>query len=244
MTITPPERIAKRIARAGVCSRREAEGLIVAGRVRVDGQKIHSPALNVTAEQAITIDGKALPSAEPTRLWLYHKPTGLMTTHKDPEGRPTLFERLPAGMPRVISIGRLDLNSEGLILLTNDGALARHLELPATGWTRRYRVRVHGRVTAEIIERLGKGVTVEGVRYGPVEVKVESGERSNQWVTAGIKEGKNREIRRVFDHVGCKVNRLIRIAYGPFQLGTLPRGELKLVPVKAMRDALGNWQEK
>lgn len=235
------ERLAKRIARAGICSRREAEKLIEAGKVKVDGKTVTSPALNVTAGNAVTVNGKALAAPEATRLWLYHKPAGLVTTHKDPEERPTVFAALPPQLPRVISVGRLDFNSEGLLLLTNDGALARHLELPATGWARRYRARVFGQVTPEVVAKLAKGVTVDGVAYGAIEVKVESTKGRNAWVSVRLREGKNREIRKVFSHFDCTVNRLLRTAYGPFQLGTLPRGAIKEVPQKALKEALGKW---
>jgi 23S rRNA pseudouridine2605 synthase len=240
-----PERLAKRIARAGVCSRREAEGLIEAGKVRVNGKIIRTPAFNVSEDDKVEVSGKPLSAKEETRLWLYHKPAGLVTTHKDPGGRPTVFQALPKSMPRVISVGRLDLNSEGLLLLTNDGALSRKLELPSTGWIRRYRVRVHGKVTDKMIDQLKAGVTVEGVQYGSVKVELEkrkapAGDRKasdaayNQWVIVSLSEGKNREIRKVFEHFGCMVNRLIRLSYGPFQLGSLPRGELKEVSAKVI----------
>ncbi len=208
-------------ARAGVCSRRDAEKLIEEGRVSVNGKKLTTPAFKVTADDTIRVDGKYVEEAERTRLWRYHKPAGLMTTHKDPAGRPTVFENLPKDLPRVISIGRLDFNSEGLLLLTNDGALARRLELPITGWIRRYRVRAHGITDQETLDTLAKGVTVDGVKYGAINVQYERKQASNVWLAVSLTEGKNREVRRVLESIGLKVNRLIRISYGPFQLGAL-----------------------
>jgi 23S rRNA pseudouridine2605 synthase len=234
-----PERIAKRLARAGLCSRREAERWIAEKRVSVDGHVLDSPAVTVTAKSRIAVDGKPLKSAEPTRLWRYHKPAGLVSTHRDPAGRPTLFEKLPKGLPRVISIGRLDLPSEGLLLLTNDGALARHLELPATGWIRRYRARVFGSVDVEALARLKDGVTVAGVRYGPIEATLDRRQGRNAWLTVALGEGKNREVRKVLEHLGLTVNRLIRTSYGPFQLGSLPSGEVEEVTGKVLREQLG-----
>jgi len=235
-----PERIAKVIARAGLASRREAERMIEAGRVSVDGTIISSPALNVTSANIITLDGKELPKAERARLWCYHKPKGLVTTHRDTEGRTTVFDSLPAGLPRLISIGRLDINSEGLLLLTNDGGLARTLELPETGWTRRYRVRAHGRVTTEQLTAIEKGVTVDRVRYGPIQATLDKEQGANIWLTVSLQEGKNREVRRVMEYLGLTVNRLIRIAYGPFQLGKLKRSEVKEIPKKALTEQLGS----
>jgi len=229
------ERLAKRIARAGLCSRREAETWIEDGRVKVNGKKITSPALNVTEKDAIMVDGKLLQESETTRLWLYHKPSGLLTTHKDPQGRRTVFEALPKGMPRVISIGRLDLNSEGLLLLTNDGTLARKMELPSTGWIRRYRVRVYGGITQSMIDGMKKGVAIDGVQYGSVETELDSQKGDNSWLTVALKEGKNREIRKIFEHFGCKVSRLLRVSYGPFQLGALPKGQIKEVTGKVLK---------
>ncbi|MBU0725847.1 MAG: rRNA pseudouridine synthase [Alphaproteobacteria bacterium] len=234
------ERIAKRIARAGICSRRDAEKLIAEGKVSVDGKVLDTPATIVTAASRITVNGKPLPDAEQTRLFRYHKPDGLVTTHKDPEGRKTIFQALPADLPRLISIGRLDLTSEGLLLLTNDGALARKLELPATGWIRRYRVRVHGRVDETALAELVKGVTVDGVRYGSIEAHLERQQGSNAWVSMSLREGKNREIRRVMEHLGLPVSRLIRVAYGPFQLGKLERGEVEEVPGKVLHEQMGD----
>jgi len=236
------ERIAKRIARAGIASRREAERLIAFARVSVNGEVITTPATLVGASDVILIDGKPLPKATAAALWLCHKPRGLVTTHKDPEGRPTLFASLPPSLPRVISIGRLDLNSEGLILLTNDGGLARKLELPSTGWTRRYRVRVHGRVSPAALASLAKGITVEGVHYGPIEAELDREQGTNAWVTLSLREGKNREVRRVMEHLGLPVSRLIRTAYGPFQLGQLAPGEVREVSGKVLREQVGTWE--
>lgn len=237
--MTEGERIAKRLARAGVCSRREAERLIAEGRVAVAGRVLDTPAFNVTAADAITVDGKPVPVPEHTRLWRYHKPRGVLTTTRDPEGRPTVFDRLPPGMPRVVTVGRLDLNSEGLLLLTNDGGLARRLELPATGWTRRYRVRVHGRIEPDSLAGLARGVTVAGVRYGPIRAALDVQKGDNAWITLALEEGKNREVRRVMEHLGWPVTRLIRVAYGPFQLGSLPRDAVEEVSGKVLKDQLG-----
>jgi len=233
------ERIAKRLARAGLCSRREAEAWIAEGRVAVNGEILASPARNVGPEDKIAVDGKLIGAAQTTRLWRYHKPSGLVTTHRDPEGRPTVFAALPPELGRVISVGRLDLTSEGLLLLTNDGALARRLELPATGWTRRYRVRVHGTVDAKRLADLAKGITVAGLSYGPIQAAVERVQGANAWLTVALKEGKNREIRRVMEHLGLSVTRLIRTAYGPFQLGALEKGRVEPVPAKVLREQLG-----
>src|ERR1019366_7445758 len=213
------ERIAKVVSRAGLASRRDAEEWIVQGRVTVNGRVINSPALDVTANDVITVDGKPLPPRERTRLFMFHKPRGLMTTHADPEGRPTVFDNLPEGLPRLISIGRLDFNTEGLLLLTNDGGLARVLELPDTGWLRRYRVRAHGEVTQAQLDELKKGVEVDGVKYGPIDATLERDQGANVWLVFAIREGKNREVRNVLAHLGLEVNRLIRVSYGPFQLG-------------------------
>lgn len=233
------ERIAKVLARAGLCSRREAERWVDAGRVAVDGHVLDGPAFNVPPGATVTVDGKPIAEPDAPRLWRYHKPKGLVTSHKDPEGRPTVFDNLPSNLPRVISIGRLDLNSEGLLLLTNDGGLARTLELPSTGWTRRYRARVHGRIDERALADLAKGVTVDGVRYGPIEAALERRQGTNAWLAVGLKEGKNREVRRVMQHLDLKVTRLIRTAYGPFQLGGLPEGAVDEVPRKVLRDQLG-----
>ena len=229
------ERIAKRMARAGLCSRREAETWIAERRVKVNGKLIDSPALNVGDDDVILVDNKPIAVKEPTRMWMYHKSAGLMTTHKDPEGRRTVFEALPKGIPRVISIGRLDYNSEGLLLLTNDGALARKLELPSNGWIRKYRVRAYGAIAPSMIEAMKKGASIEGIQYGSVEVVLESQKGNNSWLIVSLTEGKNREIRKLFEHFGCQVNRLIRVSYGPFHLGKLPNGELKEVTGKVLK---------
>jgi 23S rRNA pseudouridine2605 synthase len=232
-------RIAKALARAGLCSRRDAERWIEDGRVRVNGKTITSPALDVSPSDRIEVDGKPLPDAEPIRLWRYHKPRGLVTTHRDPEGRPTVFDKLPPEMPRVVSIGRLDLNTEGLLLLTNDGALARHLELPATGWLRRYRVRAHGSIDQAALDKLKNGITIDGVRYGPVEATVDRPQGANVWLTIALREGKNREVRKILNTLGLDVNRLIRVSYGPFQLLDLAPGAVEAVRRKVIADQLG-----
>ena len=233
------ERIAKVVSRAGLASRRDAEEWIVQGRVTVNGRVINSPALDVTANDVITVDGKPLPPRERTRLFMFHKPRGLMTTHADPEGRPTVFDNLPEGLPRLISIGRLDFNTEGLLLLTNDGGLARALELPDTGWLRRYRVRAHGEVTQAQLDELKKGVEVDGVKYGPIDATLERDQGANVWLVFAIREGKNREVRNVMAHLGLEVNRLIRVSYGPFQLGELAEGEVEEVKTRVLREQLG-----
>ncbi|MDE1172989.1 MAG: pseudouridine synthase [Parvibaculaceae bacterium] len=234
------ERIAKVIARAGICSRREAEKLVEDGHVTVNGKRLDSPAFNVTGREKITVNGFPLPEAEPVRLWRYHKPAGLVTTAKDPQERPTVFENLPEGMPRVVSVGRLDLNTEGLLLLTNDGELARLLELPSTGWSRRYRARAYGAVTQEELNRLKDGIEVEGVRYGSIEAVLDKVQGSNVWITLSLKEGKNREVKQVLSALGLRVNRLIRLSYGPFQMGDLEPGEVSVVPARVLVDQLGN----
>jgi|TARA_A100001037_G_scaffold271130_1_gene266453 23S rRNA pseudouridine2605 synthase len=238
MNETPPkgERIAKVIARAGVSSRREAERWINEGRVTLDGLRVESPALNVSPHANIQIDGKPLPAREAARLWRHHKPQGRLTTHRDPEGRPTIFERLPPELANAKPVGRLDMNSEGLLLLTNDGDLARRLELPSTGWLRQYRVRVHGRIEARALARLEKGVVIDGTRFRPAKAALERQLATNAWLTISIREGKNREVRRLMEHVGYTVNRLIRTAYGPFQLGNLPRGHVQEVPAQVIAD--------
>ena len=233
------ERVAKVIARAGLASRREAEAWIAAGRVAVNGAVIASPALNVTAADRIAVDGEPLPGRERTRLFLYHKPRGLLTTHADPAGRPTIFAALPKGLPRVVSVGRLDINTEGLLLLTNDGGLARALELPATGWLRRYRVRAHGEVQQEALDRLRDGVSIDGIHYGAIEARLDRAQGSNVWLTFAIREGKNREVKNVLGHLGLAVNRLIRVSFGPFQLGELPEGAVEEVKTRTLRDQLG-----
>lgn len=234
-----PQRIAKVMARAGLCSRRDAERWIAEGRVAVDGTVLTSPAVTVTADSDIRVDGKRLPETQRARLWRYHKPTGLVTTHRDERGRPTVFAALPAGLPRLVSIGRLDVNSEGLLLLTNDGGLARRLELPATGWVRRYRVRVHGFVDPERLLPLARGITIDGIAYGPIRAALDRQQGANAWLTLSLQEGKNREVRRVLEHLGYPVTRLIRLAYGPFQLGHLARGAIEEVPGKVLQEQLG-----
>ena len=234
------ERLAKFIARSGVCSRRDAEELIKQKRVTVNGEIIDTPAFNVEGSEKILLDGEKLPEMEQTRLWLYHKPAGLLTTHKDTAARATVFEHLPAGMPRVISVGRLDLNSEGLLLLTNNGELSRKLELPENGWSRRYKVRVHGFVNKNKLADLAKGTTVDGVNYGPVKVELESQNGTNSWLLVTLNEGKNREIRKLMKSIGLEVARLIRLSYGPFQLGTLKKGEVREIPQKVLKEQLGN----
>jgi len=234
-----PERIAKVMARAGLCSRRDAERWIAEGRVIVNGAVLSSPAVTVGHDDDIRVDGQPLPEPERARLWRYHKPTGIVTTHRDEKGRPTVFAALPDSLPRLVSVGRLDLNSEGLLLLTNDGGLARRLELPATGWVRRYRVRVHGLVDPERLKELARGPTIDGIAYGPIRAQLDRQQGSNAWITVSLQEGKNREVRRVLEHLGYTVTRLIRIAYGPFQLGNLASGAIEEVPKKVLSDQLG-----
>ncbi|MGQ0610909.1 MAG: pseudouridine synthase [Paracoccaceae bacterium] len=234
------ERIAKVLSRRGIASRREAERLIAAGEVTVNGAVITSPALNVTPRDRITVSGQSLPAEEPARLWLYYKPEGLVTSEADEKGRETVFANLPEGMPRVMSVGRLDLNSEGLLLLTNDGALKRRLELPSTGWLRKYRVRVNGNPTDVDLEPLRKGITVEGERFQPMIVTLDRIQGANAWLTVGLREGRNREIRRAMNAVDLYVNRLIRVSYGPFRLGDLEPGQVEEVRTKVLRDQLGD----
>src|SRR3954469_5362555 len=234
------ERIAKVLSRAGLASRRDAEEMVTQGRVSVNGRVINSPALDITSNDVVTIDGKPLPERERTRLFLYHKPRGLMTTHDDPEGRPTVFDNLPEGLPRLISIGRLDFNTEGLLLLTNDGGLARTLELPDTGWLRRYRVRAHGDVTQAQLDELKNGIEIEGVKYGPIDATLERDQAANVWLVFAIREGKNREVRNVCAHLGLEGNRLIRVSYGPCQLGEVPEGQVEEIKSRVLRDQLGD----
>ncbi|WP_298745054.1 pseudouridine synthase [uncultured Brevundimonas sp.] len=238
------ERIAKAMARAGIASRREVERLIGLGKVAVNGKILDTPATLVSRDDVITVDGKPIGSAQATRVWRYHKPAGLLTSHTDPAGRPTVFDALPSGLPRVISVGRLDLNTEGLLLLTNDGELSRALELPSTELVRQYRARARGRVTQAQLDALKDGVTVDGVRYGPIEATLDKAKESegaapaNLWISVSITEGKNREVRKVLEHLGLTVNRLIRLAYGPFQLGTLPTGSVEEVGPRVIRELL------
>ncbi|NNF89763.1 MAG: rRNA pseudouridine synthase [Boseongicola sp.] len=233
------ERIAKVLARRGVASRREVERMIDAGRIAVNGKTIDSPALNVTENDRIAVDGAEVAEAEPPRLWLYHKPPGLVTTERDEKGRDTVFAALPADMPRVMSIGRLDLTSEGLLLLTNDGGIKRRLELPATGWVRKYRVRVNGAPKDEDFEPLRKGHSMDGENFQPMQITLDRQQGRNAWLTIALREGKNREIRRAMEAVGLVVNRLIRISYGPFQLGSLKPGAVEEVRARVLRDQLG-----
>ena len=241
MSDTPPpgDRIAKVLARAGVASRREAERMIEAGRVSVNGRRIDSPALNMTASDRVAVDGKPVAMAEPPRLWLYHKPAGLVTTTRDELDRPTVFDALPEGLPRVMSIGRLDLSSEGLLLLTNDGGIKRRLELPSTGWLRRYRVRVKGRPEDTALAPLREGLTLDGERFQPMTVTLDRQQGANAWLTMGLREGRNREIRRAWEALGYSVSRLIRVSYGPFQLGDLAPGAVEEVRPRVLADQLG-----
>ncbi len=234
------ERIAKRLARAGIASRREAETMIAAGRISVNGKVLESPAINVKRTDIVTVDGKPLRQAERTRLWLYHKPAGLVTTNRDPEGRPTVFEALPPEMPRVLSVGRLDINTEGLLLLTNDGGLSRVLELPSTGWLRRYRVRAHGKVTQAQLDELKNGIAVDGVFYGSIEAELERVQGANVWISIGLREGKNREVKNILGALGLTVGRLIRVSFGPFQLADLEEGAVREINGRTLRDQLGD----
>jgi 23S rRNA pseudouridine2605 synthase len=238
---TPPpgDRIAKVLSRVGVASRREAERMIEAGRVAVNGAIIASPALNVSAQDKITVDGAPIGAPAPPRMWLYHKPTGLVTSERDEKGRDTVFANLPDDLPRVMSIGRLDINSEGLLLLTNDGALKRRLELPSTGWLRRYRVRINGAVSEDKLDQLREGITVEGIKYQPMTITFDKQQGANAWLTVSLREGKNREIRRAMEAIGVTVNRLIRVSYGPFQLGDLKAGRVEEIRQKVVKDQLG-----
>ena len=235
------ERIAKKIAAAGLCSRRDAEKWILDGRVEVNGQKLLTPAFVVSDTDEIVVDGVALKKPEKVRMWCYHKPVGLLTTFKDPLGRPTVFDALPKSMPRVVSVGRLDLNSEGLLLLTTSGQVARSIELPSRGWRRQYRVRIHGQMTTEMIIKAQKGLTIKGIHYAPCKIEIESTQSGgkNQWILVTLTEGKNREIRKMMESFGFQVSRLIRIAYGPFQLGNLGKGEIKEIPYKVIKEQIG-----
>ncbi len=235
------DRVAKVLARAGVASRREVERLIEAGRVALNGKVLTTPAVKIEAGDILTVDGEVIAGAEPTRVFRYHKPAGLMTTHTDPKGRPTVFEALPPGLPRLISVGRLDLSSEGLLLLTNDGALTRALELPSSGWSRIYRARAYGEASQEKLDRLKDGITVEGIKYGPIDAKLDKASGRNVWITVTLAEGKNREVRRVLEALGLKVNRLIRLAYGPFSLGPLAPGQVEEVGPRVIRELLGDY---
>ena len=232
------ERIAKWLARAGLASRRDAERMLAEGRVALNNVRLTHPASFVVPGDIVQVDGKVVDSPDRTRLWRYHKPAGLVTTHRDPEGRPTVFDKLRSQLPRVISVGRLDLTSEGLLLLTNDGGLARRLELPATGWVRRYRVRVNGQPDPQALAGLSRGVTIDGIRYGPIEADLDARKGDNAWLTVSLREGRNREVRRIMAYLGLPVSRLIRVAYGPFQLGTLPRGGVEEVPARILREQL------
>ncbi len=234
------ERIAKRLSRAGVCSRRDAEKMIAEGRISIGGKVVSAPGTLVGPSDLITVDGKAIPDVEPTRLWRFHKPAGFVTTSRDEKGRPTIFSLMPPDFPRVISVGRLDISSEGLILLTNDGELARKMELPTTGWVRNYRARAFGRVSQAKLDSLSDGCVVDGVVYGPVKAELEREQGDNVWVSIAIAEGKNREVRRVLESVGLKVGRLIRTSYGPFHLGKLPRGHVEEVPRRVVREQMGD----
>lgn len=233
------DRIAKWLARAGVASRRDIERMIAEGRVTVDGVKLTTPAFKVAPGMTIAVDEKVIGAQDPPRLWRYHKPAGLVTSHKDPEGRATVFSRLPMDLPRVISVGRLDYNSEGLLLLTNDGGLARRLELPQSGWIRRYRARVFGKLEQKDLDRLKDGITIDGVSYGPVDATLDRAHATYPWVTVGIREGKNREVRKLMEFLGVRVARLIRLSFGPFMLGQLTPGQVEEVPGRVMKATLG-----
>ena len=238
------ERIAKVIARAGICSRRDAEKLIAEGRVMLDGEPVTTPAIKVTANNVIVVDGKPLAAPEAARLWRHHKMTGTVTTHKDEKGRPTVFAALPKSLGRVVSVGRLDFNSEGLLLLTNDGEIARRLEIPTAGWVRKYRARLFGKVTQTDLDKLATGVTIAGVAYGPIVADIERSKGNYSWATVSLKEGKNREVKRVMESLGLKVARLIRISYGPFQLGHLAEGQVEEIPTRIWREQLGIGRKK
>lgn len=237
------ERIAKRLARVGICSRRDAERLILAGRVMVDDKILTSPAFNVTDANRISVDGSLIEAAEETRVWRYHKPAGTITAARDPQGRPTVFEKMLPDMPRVVSVGRLDFNTEGLLLLTNNGELARYMELPKNAWRRYYRVRVHGDINPSKLAALAKGVTISGVHYEPVKVEIERDKKegTNKWLLVTIHEGKNREVRKIMAHLDLQVTRLIRVAFGPFLLDKLARGDIEEIPQCILHDLLRNF---
>ncbi len=237
---TSGQRLAKVMARAGLCSRRDAERWIADGRVRVNGVTVLSPALNVGRDDRVEVDGNPLPEPERTRLWLHHKPRGVVTTARDPQGRPTVFDSLPTGLPRLVSVGRLDINTEGLLLLTNDGGLARLLELPSTGWVRRYRVRAHGAIDEGRLDELRAGVTLDGIDYGAATVSVDRRQGGNVWLSVGLREGRNREVKRLLEYAGLATNRLIRVSFGPFQLGDLPVRAVREVRTKVLREQLGD----
>ena len=234
------ERIAKVIARAGLASRRGAEKLISEGRVKVNGEIILSPALNLSQSDRVLVDNKVLPSAQTTRLWRYNKPVGLVTSEKDEKNRKVVFDNLPKNLPRVMSIGRLDLNSEGLLLLTNDGDLKRKLELPSTGWSRKYRVRINGNPSQENLEPLRTGITLNNEKFKPMTILIDRQQGANAWLTITLKEGRNREIRRALNEIGFKVSRLIRISYGPFKLDQLKPNEVEEIKRGVLRDQLNN----
>ena len=238
-----PERLAKFLARSGICSRRAAETLITQGRIIVNDEIIKTPAFLVSDTDTVLFDGEKVKAKDKTRLWIYHKPAGLVTTHADEKDRSTVFNNLPEGLPRVISVGRLDLNSEGLLLLTNDGALSRALELPVNGWSRRYRVRVHGIINEKKLKSLENGVTIDGTAYAPSKIKIDSQKGTNAWLTVSLTEGKNREIRKLMASIGLEVARLIRLSYGPFQLGSLKKGEVREIPQKVLKEQLGKVYE-
>jgi 23S rRNA pseudouridine2605 synthase len=238
------ERIAKLIARAGICSRRDAEKLIAEGRVALDGETVTTQGVKVGENQVVSVDGKPLGEPDPARLWRYHKPAGMVTTHRDPQGRPTVFANLPKTLPRVVSIGRLDFNSEGLLLLTNDGEIARRLELPVGGWPRKYRARLFGKVSQADLDKLAEGVTIEGVKYGPIVADLERSKGMHSWASVGLKEGKNREVKRVMESLGLRVARLIRVQFGPFHLGQLAEGAVEEIPAKLWREQLGIGRKK
>lgn len=242
--VQKPERVAKVMARAGLCSRRDAERWIEMGRVSVNGKPLITPAQTVLPTDLVEVDGKPLPEREPARLWRYHKPSGLVVSHRDEKDRESVFDKMPEELPRVISIGRLDINTEGLLLLTNDGGLARLLELPATGWVRRYRVRANGKVTPDALDALKDGLEVDGVRYGPIEAKLDKEQGANVWLTIALREGKNREVKKICEHLGLKVGRLIRTSFGPFQLGELARGAVDEIAQKVLNEQIRGGQKR